>query len=717
MERARRRQHFQAQFEALSQELRDVLAAGPPDGANALTHMQLVLELRYQIGVLCTEYEEFRLAQTYFQQLLTSLSDETVVNTAMAGALRSNTLNWLAATSFRAGSQNEAMEHLLQATAFPRDVSTGSMKPPGDKLVAANYALFLHARGNTVDAEHAAQSVINKDAVDRSKESNDDVRARSMAMTLLSSIYKAQNKSKQAYKHAKWAVSLADRAQDPHLISRAHNTLGIFCLEQRNVERALSLFTSSYRAAQQSKDLKQQAIVKYHLGLALSYLGRDWDESEEFHDDGLDDGRETGLQSQLFLPLAGNETDAWDSTEGKAATVSGPSAKTPRDLFLESENLMKSLPEPDRILCVLTQCCRGEEEYYRGDFSAAEDEFLSAMEQLKELSKVEVEQDQSLEAMSEAESTGYKNPAASVKSQTMANSAPIFAKLQGRLFSYIGCTQLMQGEFALAEHSHKRDLTLALQQEDLDAQHRALRNLATVANLTNRYQEAISLWREVLELSVVLDSKRDQLMAYSGLGSALCELLRLKGPAGIAPAERNQTSVSLDPLQVSMKQRALAIQVEDVQQQLLAQKQIVSVYESSFVKPQSESETAKILDRRLAECRAFVRLCEKHDSLQYRADAYRSLANALTSQVVRLRARVKGTGTLAQRGLQKLIQERDGACTKYHEAIVALSAQNASMSPNFDGKEIEDKMMAARVNPNERCARPPLFRLEILQRQ
>jgi hypothetical protein len=193
MERARirrRRQQFQTQFEIQAKELRDVLAAQLSDGSNsASTQAQRVLKLQYQLGELCGEYEEFSLAAMYFQQILTSLdgpntepakvSDDEIAENA---ALRTNALNWLAVMHFRAGNQSDAMDFLLLAKKHGRDeASTAEGRPPMDKLLTANYALFLHAKGDISDAEAATQVVVNEGAPDPREETEDDTRARSTA--------------------------------------------------------------------------------------------------------------------------------------------------------------------------------------------------------------------------------------------------------------------------------------------------------------------------------------------------------------------------------------------------------------------------------------------------------------------------------------------------------------------------------------------------------
>ncbi|KAL3672507.1 hypothetical protein V7S43_001807 [Phytophthora oleae] len=721
MERARirrRRQQFQAQFDVQLRELKDALIVQLASGAkNASLHARLVLQLQYRVGELCAEYDEFGLAIMYFQQSLanieaaypsTSIDEDTGI-----AAFRINTLNWLAVMHWRAGNQSEAMENLLQAKSCSREEVTAvdSSSPPVSKALNANYALFIHAKGNVIDAENAAELVVSEEEPDLSEETEDDTRARSTAFMLLASIHKARGASAQTLKYAERAAALADHVRDPRLISRAHNNLGIYCLEQGEVERAFSLFTSAYRATQQTKDFEQQATVKYHLGIALSYLGREL-KQELSEDEEEEKADETQQPEQQNSPEGDKEEADAEVEASKEEPTSAPvpAVKTPMDLFLESENLTSALPEPDNTLRVLTQSCRGEEEYYAGEFHTAEAEFTIALGQLKEFSGINIEEDEKLDVNTE------ENPEAEETNVPLPPIDPEVAKLHGLLLGYTGCTQLVEGKFGFAERSHKRDLALALRQEDLHAQHRALRNLAIVYNATQRYVEAIPLWREAVELAVVLSLKGEQLMAYSGMGSALRELLMTEGPGAAEVAGLKSGSEPIQPLQVFLKQRALAEEIGDVHQQILAQKHIVSVYESPISKPQSESEASEALERRLSECDALVRLCEKYENLQYRADAYRSLANALTSQLARLRARATGDGIygLAE-AIDVLSQKRNSVCDSFQEANVALSTTAALMFQDVYEEGL-DEATGPKFKPDERHPRPPLTRLEILQR-
>ncbi|KAG7395611.1 hypothetical protein PHYBOEH_003411 [Phytophthora boehmeriae] len=726
MEKARvrrRQQQFQAQLEIHSQNLRETLAVQLSGGSNAFktarSQARQVLKAQYQLGELCAEYDEFKLANMYFKQVLTSLetarpdsaaTGEVNEGNAEMTKLRVNTLNWLAVMHFRAGAQSEAMTYLLEAKKYDRDImSESSDGPPFDKPLTINYALFLHAKGETADAESAAQLVINEDDPDPVEESDDDKRARSTAFMLLASICRTKSATERAFRYAERAMALAEVVQDPRLISRASNNLGIYCLEQGDVKRAFALFVSAYRATQQTKDFEQQTIVKYHLGLTLSYLGRNLDGKHELGDDEEDEDftgeEQKSLETNKVPSRRSSISKDGDDLSVSKLPVSIPTTITPKHLFLESEKLTDALPKPDNPLRVLTQSCRGEEEYYAGEFHTAEAEFAIAMSLLKDFARDQLED----------RNPGAPTTAVDGSEVVLPPIQQELAKLHGLLLSYTGCTQLVEGKFGPAEMSHKRDLALAVRQEDLHAQHRALRNLATVYNATQRYVESIPLWREALEIAVILGLKREQLTTYSGLGTTLRELLALEGPGPLEAAGIDSSSESMQPMHIFMKLRALAEEEGDLHQEILAQRHIVSVYESPVSKPQSDHEASETLEHRLAECNSLVQLCEKYDNLQYRADAYRSLANALTSQLIRLRSRVSGDGASPSRGLADAIavltEKRNSVCASYEQAISKLSTSTTD--------EIEKDQRAndeSLPKPEERHARPPLTRLEILQR-
>lgn len=347
-----------------------------------------------------------------------------------------------------------------------------------------------------------------------------------------------------------------------------------------------------------------------------------------------------------------------------------------KDCFMQSENLATALPEQDHALTFLAHGCRGESEYYAGEFHTAEAEFSIALQRLQAILYSEKKD-----------------------GEPRTRHASELVKIQGHLLSYMGCTQLVEGKFEAAEESHKCDLEMALKHEDIHTQQRAMRNLALVYNATQRYHEAIPLWREALEIASVLQSKADQMMAYSGLGIAMKELR-------ITDQQRGEFNELLDlkendPLQIFLRQRALAVELADKNQQILAQRHIVSVY---------ESPDRPDIEQRLAECDTLVRLCEQYENLQYRTDGYRSLANALTAQLARLSTR----GARFAEAVSVLTEKRNAICTKYQQATKTLKAAAAVM---FKAEESEASSGAIKKpHAEDTHARPPISRVELLQR-
>lgn len=354
-----------------------------------------------------------------------------------------------------------------------------------------------------------------------------------------------------------------------------------------------------------------------------------------------------------------------------------------KDCFVQSENLATALSVQDHALTFLARGCCGESEYYAGEFHTAEAEFSIALQRLQVILYPEKKKD------GEPGGPGIE-------------SAELI-KIQGHLLSYMGCTQLVEGKFEAAEESHQCDLEMALKYEDIHAQQRAMRNLALVYNATQRYHEAIPLWREALEIASVLQSKADQMMAYSGIGIAMKEL-------HITDQQRGEFKELLDlkendPLQIFLRQRALAVELGDKNQQIIAQRHIVSVY---------ESPDRPDIEQRLAECDTLVRLCEQYENLQYRADGYRSLANALTAQLARLSAR----GARFAEAVSVLTEKRNSICTKYQQATKTLKAAAAVMFKAGEGEASgTDGIALKKPHAEDKHARPPISRVELLQRR
>lgn len=173
MEKSKRQQHFQEQFAALDAELRSLPGAeGQQEEVAKQTNRQRKLELQYKLGQLCTDHSERKLACLYFQRLLDDLKqqdkssepstqneDELLFRTEML-TLRVNALNCLSALKFQSGDQTNAMELLLEAKQSARERPDITGIAQLEKPLAANYTLFLHAKGNVHDAIQIALSII-----------------------------------------------------------------------------------------------------------------------------------------------------------------------------------------------------------------------------------------------------------------------------------------------------------------------------------------------------------------------------------------------------------------------------------------------------------------------------------------------------------------------------------------------------------------------------
>lgn len=450
--------------------------------------------------------------------------------------------------------------------------------------------------------------------------------------------------SAQTIEYAEKAVAAAEQTENTGLQCRAHSNLGLYYFERGDTIAALPHFVAACRAARQCGEQRLQSITKYHMSIALAHAdAHDSDTLEVVsslnHPSSTDSlvsdiraADATAVNSQNQVGSDGNTTPARELT--------------PKDWLLQSESIATALPVPDKPLGVALSACRGEDAFYTGDLTSAEAEFTTARKRLRQLlGRDDANDDDEVDLIA---ARGIDDE---------------LTKLQGFLLSYSGHTQFVEGKFELAERSHQRDLSLALQLEDVYAQQRALRNLATLFNCTQRYREAIPLWHDVLEIAVVLQSKSDQITALSGLGIALKEHQLTSPPSDEEDGTEEEASIRAPPLPVFLRQRALAVEIGDRYQQILAQRSIVGLYESGIAET-----TENAIEKWLAECDTLVRLCDQHYDLQLLADAYRSLANALTAQVTRLRAR--GSTRFAD-AITVLSQKRDAFCAKYQDTISA----------------------------------------------
>lgn len=542
-----------------------------------------------------------------------------------------------------------------------------------------------------------------------------------LVCSVLSSCSRDRNEtSPEALGYGEHAVAAADKSTDEGIKCRAHNNIGLLLFERGKIVEALPHFVAAFRASLKLGDLHLQAITKYHLGLTLSQMnGKEGDitrhlaSSNDIFPSTTDS---TTVNQADGSDILNQDHDEIVSDISSTLAEATPSISTaPVDWFLQSESLAGALAEPDTRLAIVAQGCRGEEEYYSGEFHTAEAEFTIALKRLREISgqSLPQENEHGHDADDDDEIDDIE-PLDIVAARAMD---PELAKLQGFLLSYIGCTQLVEGRFELAQRSHQRDLALALEREDVFAQQRALRNLAMVFNCTQRYKEAIPLWRDALEIGTVLQSKCDQMMALSGLGTALKEFQLLKRGCGgstyttaIESEAEDDDNLHSPPLPIFIRQRAIAMEVGDRHQHILAQRHIVSVYESHTeevgLKPESRSGESAT-EKWLAECDALVRLCDQYDNLQYRADAYRSLANALTAQLTRLRTR--GAARFAD-AIAVLSTKRDSICTKYLDTTTALAMATAVI---FDRGEDA----GGPLDLKERLPRPEISRADVFSRR
>lgn len=215
---AQRQQQFADQFEQLDAEIQELEVALQASASSSLESsvsprtsrapvnpasrlQQQLLRLHYQVADLCGQFQDYKLAIVYYHKVLawldtckappppskpglthtkssieppSSIGEVNVVEETTSALsanellLKENVLNNLAVMYFGAGDAAQAMGFLLDAKKLVRDRSAPHESESTDtasqycleKMLTANYALFLHAKGHVEDAIHVATSVI-----------------------------------------------------------------------------------------------------------------------------------------------------------------------------------------------------------------------------------------------------------------------------------------------------------------------------------------------------------------------------------------------------------------------------------------------------------------------------------------------------------------------------------------------------------------------------
>lgn len=208
------------------------------DGVRSAQHQsqQQILRLHYQMADLCGQHQDYKRAAVHYRKVLDwldaqetkhedspakpvltrnasttvpaeappcELSVKTSCSRPLSAndrLLKENVLNNLSTMCFGAGDHARAMGYLLDAKKLNRgraeqlnhaaETSDHDRNDPVardhlEKILAANYALFLHANGNIEDAIHAASSVVEVKPLDDGQEDAgvDTIRAKIAALS------------------------------------------------------------------------------------------------------------------------------------------------------------------------------------------------------------------------------------------------------------------------------------------------------------------------------------------------------------------------------------------------------------------------------------------------------------------------------------------------------------------------------------------------------
>ncbi|TMW67478.1 hypothetical protein Poli38472_011098 [Pythium oligandrum] len=564
---------------------------------------QRVLEAQYALGILCARYNDHERAIEHFHAVLTWIdahsedSDDPDVDETLRmvlGDLRLNVQTNLATLLFRGGDASSAMRQLLDAKQALRARNETETDTPAETTqTQALVGLEVTLNANNAVLLHTHDR--NDDAIHAAQaaldRNGDDNTVNAAQATAHSVLSSCYGQSGDAQK------------------ARDHARQALTCLG-----------TSSNDANQYARLLNNVAVHAVEADNASTGLAHVLTAYRSIRDH--PEASDTTLQATLTYHL-GTLLALLDTTatlEPKSDDIKQENETVDAAACFELTTQLLQV-HPDATLAILTHAAQGQLAYHRNDPATTERELTVALTLLEQLP--DANKDESI-------------------------------KLQGVLESLLGCAQLLLGNTEQAEATLQRDLELALDTEDLHAQLRALRNLALLYNTTQRFDEAIPLWRESVEIATVAPSKYELMLAYGGLGAALRALQ-------LQDAQKNEFQEFLaqkenHPRAIFIKQRTLAMELGDAEQQVMAQRALVHTYEA----PLSSFESQE-LEKRLEECDLFVHFAEPYSQSVHQADAYRALANALTAQLTRLAER----GQRFADAIFVLTQKRDDVARKY----------------------------------------------------
>ncbi|ETV85264.1 hypothetical protein H257_03069 [Aphanomyces astaci] len=205
----------------------------------------------------------------------------------------------------------------------------------------------------------------------------------------------------------------------------------------------------------------------------------------------------------------------------------------------------------------------------------------------------------------------------------------------------LGTVSVMESKFDESATYFESDLAIATTHDDKYGQLRAHCNLGINYLLSGDSSHAMHHFRSNLKIATVLGNKKEQALAYFGMGSAATEMKR----HGIAMESTDE------PLQLFLRQKKYAVDVGDKRLQAMASKAMVNLYDK-----QGAYEMA------LAECEHLMAAADAVGDVPLMAESYATMASLLSSQLALLMQR---GGSRFQDTINQLTQKRDDVCAKY----------------------------------------------------
>ncbi|EQC41346.1 hypothetical protein SDRG_01320 [Saprolegnia diclina VS20] len=445
------------------------------------------------------------------------------------------------------------------------------------------------------------------------------------------------------------------------------NNLGTVYLKARDPEAAMSWFTQARDLALARANVSAQCLVQYNLCLAHHALGNAADAAQlalavfstpESIEESLRvsalqvlAATDSVLRTGAFLEHA---TMAYERAEGLGDPVLLASCASALAIYhFEAQAWDESAKYFDICLrmAIASKNLKAEAvAHYHvgsalaeaGQRKAAEAHFLLGLEQAKSLEANDLAA--LLQAKIGLEYLCHHDTFVAKAELSVALQKARFAGshvVESYVLTGLGHVHMMESLVADAAAVYAADL--ALSPHDRPSQLRAQSNLGVAALVAGDLDEAMNHFRANSRTAAILGHRKEMARAHYGMGLVAKEKKR-----------RGETlSAADEPVQLFQRQRSLAVEAGARHLEILALKELVAVYDMALAFEKAQDE-----------CDELIRLAvETPGETVHLLEAYRSLANVLSSQLSLLQQR----GSRFHDTIKVLMHKREEACNKYKQ--------------------------------------------------